>query len=402
MAHKELGELVRAWRRASGLSLATVAVRLHTGKAAVSQYESAKREITFETMKALDDLYGAGGGLFDMAQALGAPSALPARESWVFHRETARPGVAAHFGEGHAPCQWYLLRSRPGHGRVEGTLSRGPTTFDLSVPCDDGGVFVQLPARPRPATVAVRLHAAGWVDQGRGQAPGHLGRPVVTLPSDPRLRMRVTPTVPDAGLAGVREGAGLLSIATPYDATVSRFTGEGYRRLREGRCYILEDVARWATKLLPTARVGADTIRRLEQGKASRCRFLRSRLDVVYEAGGYTTDETVDVHGSRERFEVHFPQFWVGPVWLEFHSETQPWANVHLRHGAHVEAVRVVPGACVVDERRRRDAEPYVVKCPLGWTVRAGLGARPAAPAVDLDSYGIRSAVAETVSLLPA
>lgn len=400
MAHAELGELVRTWRRESGLSLSAVAARLHTVKAAISHYEWAKREITFETMKALDDVYDAGGALFDMAQALGTPFALPPRERWVFHPETARPAVAAHFGAGHARSRWVLLRSHPGDCRLDAKLSWGPIAFDISVPCDDDGVFVQGPAGPRPVTVSVRLRTPGWVDQGRGLAPAHLGRPVLAQPCDPRFRVTAAPIAVEQRPAGVKDGVGLLSITTAYEALRPRFTGEDYHRLREGRCFVLEDVAAWATALLPSAPVTVDTIRRLERGKAPRCLFLRSRLDVVYEAGGYATDEAVDVRGARERFELRFPEFWVGPVWFEFLSETQQWADAHVRHGVNEQAIRVVPGACVVDERRRRDSESYVIKCPLGWRVRAGLGARQGAPAIDLGPDHVRSAVAARVPLL--
>lgn len=401
MAHEAQGGLVRSWRRHAGLSQADVAAHLHTVKPAISNYESAGRDISFETMKLLDDLFGAGGALFDMAQALGTPTALTARERWVFHPETPRPVVTAHFGADTARCGWVLLRPQPEHGRVDATLSWGPIAFDISTACDDDGIFVQLPAEARPATVAVRLQAPGWVDQGRGPAPAHLGRPVIPLAGHPHLRVRTAPVSLDPRPAGVRDGAGLLSITTPYAGSPPRFAGEGYGVLREGRCYVLEDVAEWATALLPTEPVKVDTIRRLERGSTPRCRYLQARLDAVYETGGSTAYETVDVHGARERFELRFPEFWVGPVWFEFLSETQPWAAVHVRQGRNEQAIRVVPGACVVDERRRRDAEPYVVRCPLGWRVRAGLGIRPGAPAVDLDPYGVRSAVAETMSKLP-
>lgn len=371
------------------MSLAEVAAQLQTGKPRVSNYELAERGIKFEVMKQLDDLYGAGGALFDMAQSQGTPYALPARQRWVFHPETPRPVVAAHFGE-VGPSGWVLLRSLPGTGRVDATLSWGPVAFDLSVPCDDRGVFVQVPAGAPPATIAVRLHAPGWVDQGRGPAPAHIGAPVLRLPDDPRLRVRATSLDPT-------EQAGVLSADTPCAATGPRCEGEDYAQLRERRCFILDDAAAWATALLPEAPVKVDTIRRLERGKDPRCRFLRSRLDVVYEAGGWATNETVGVHGARERFELEFPEFWVGPVWFELHSDGGAPAEVHLRQGRNRQAIRVVPGACVVDERRRRLAEPYVVTCPSGWKVRAGIGARPGAPAVGL----ARTLAPENLPLLP-
>jgi transcriptional regulator with XRE-family HTH domain len=380
MAHEVQGALVRAWRNHARMSLTDVAARLHTVVPAMSNYEQARRDITFETMKALDEVFGAGGGLFDVSQGLGTPFALPARRHWAFHPQTARPVVAAHFGPDHAACGWLWLRPRSGRDRIGATLSWGSFGFEISAPCGDDGVFVEVPPALVPLSVAVELEAPGWVDQGRGPAPAHLGRPVLRLRHDARLRGRAEADDADADL---------LVVGPSAKPAASRFTGSDFGRLRRHRCYVLDDVAAWATALLPSAPVSVDAIRRFEHGAMPRRRFLRSRLDVVYEAGGWATDETVDVHGARERFELRFPEFWVGPVWFEVHAvtSTRCCADVRLRQGTRAQALRVAPGARLAAERRRRDAEPYLVTCPPGWTVRAGLGIRPEAVVVDLDPY---------------
>jgi hypothetical protein len=170
---------------------------------------------------------------------------------------------------------------------------------------------------------------------------------------------------------------------------VTVFDGPRYRDLRNGRCFTLHHTASRVTALLPESPVTVDNIRRLEGGAAPRPRLLRSRLDVVFGAGGFTCDERVEVGGVRPRFVVRFPDYWVGPIWFEFGTDRGGPAEVLIRQGTKSQELWVTPGMTVADERVRSHAEPYIVQCPAGWSLRAGLGARPGVEMLDLDRYNL-------------
>jgi hypothetical protein len=429
-AYVAQANLLRVWRTdIAGLKQADVADYLGTNKATVSMWENARRGITFAALHALDECYGADGALSDMAQALGTPAGLPARRAWTRY-------PSGSYGTG-----WVWLRPEPGGGSLDATLAWGPLSFRWSSPCDDRGVLLQLPITAPDVVVAVVLDAPGWVDFGRSHARPQLGIPVHEVPGSPRLSLdgRLPPDLVGPRLArrftcerafaaavedlfGCRPDLVRQAFAVPSRApapaeplTVDRpyatatgpgpcgsagssgssgpsvsagscgsrgFSGADYRRLRHGRCLTLADAAGRATALLPDEPVTPDQIRRFERGARPQARLLRSRLDHVYEAGGSTCDERIPIGSYRSPFKVTFPSYWAGPVWFAFDADGDAPARIGLHCGASHQELLVVPGASVTCERCADEHDPVVVVCPYGWTVTAGLGARPDAPSL--------------------
>ena len=409
VAYESQARLLHVWRTAiAGRTQAEVAEYLCTNKATISMWEHAKRGLTFEAVDDLDDCYFAGGALADMAQALGTPFALPARRPWIRYPSGA-------YGTG-----WALLRPGPGQRHLGASFSWGPLSFRISEPCDDDGILLQLPISAPDVVIDIRLDEPGWVDFGRGLAHPELGIPVHKVPASrvlvaneplppglvsPGLAARFArdPAFADAVLQVFEDrpdlarqafaarparsaAAEVLVVDRPHPYSgVPRFTGEQYRTLRHGRCLTLSDAASRASALLPGEPVSADRVRRFERGAEPQAKQLRARLDHVYDAGGHTCNERVDVKNYRSPFTVMFPQYWVGPVWFAFSSDRDASTDVHIqRRSAHQRLV-VVPGASVTCTRSSvDDADPFTIECPYGWTVTAGLGARPAAPELHL------------------
>jgi hypothetical protein len=414
-AYASQARLLRVWRTdIAGVTQAEVAEYLSenvaeypsTNKATISMWEHARRGLTFEALHALDDCYEAGGALADMAQALGTPFGLPARRSWVRYPSGA-------FGTG-----WALLRPAGGRRRIDARLSWGPLSFRLAETCGDEGILLQLPISAPDVVISVRLDEPGWVDFGRGRAPHALGIPVHEVPESPALALDgpvprglippglVARFADDPGFAAAvlslfaarpelarqafsadRPGAAerdVLVVDRPHpDGAVPRFTGEHYRTLRNSRCFTLSDTADHATALWPDEPVSADRIRRFERGATPQARQLRARLDSVYDAGGYTCNEQVGVSSYRSPFTVTFPRYWIGPVWFAFASDRGGRAPVTLQRRGIRQQLVVVAGASVASTKTSvDDNEPFVVECPYGWRLTAGMGARPAAPEI--------------------
>jgi hypothetical protein len=416
-AYETQARLLRVWRTAiAGYTQAEVAEYLSnnvaeypsTNKATISMWEHAKRGLTFEALNALDDFYDAAGALADMAQALGSPFGLPPRRPWVRY-----PTGAFRTG-------WALLRPTPGRGRIGARFSWGPLSFRIDQPCRDEGILLELPVAVTDVVVAVRLDEPGWVDFGRGRAHAELGIPILRVPASPELaiaepvpaglvspalahRFETDPVFASAVLelfdarpdlvrlaCAARPARGphdeVLVVDRAYpDTAVPRFDAKGYRRLRNARCLTLNDAAARATDLLPDELVSADRIRRFERGAKPQARQLRARLDQVYEAGGHTCNERVDVKNYRSPFTVTFPRYWVGPVWFTFTSDRQIRTDAVIHRGNSRKRLVVVSGASVSSNRASvDDSEPFTVEIPYGWSVTAGLGARPAAPELHL------------------
>jgi hypothetical protein len=427
-AYQAQARLLRVWRTdIARLKQADVAKDLGTNKATVSMWEHARRGITFEALDALDECYGADGALSDMAQALGTPAGLPSRRVWTRY-------PTGSYGTG-----WAWLRPDPGRhpgsdpaavdhiDHIDATLQWGPLSFRWSSPCDEGGVLLQLPIAAPDVVISVRLDEPGWVDFGRSQAAPELDIPVHEVPASPLLtldgplpRDLVAPRLarrfarqrgfaeavqdlfgcrPDlvrqafAVRSAEPEAAEVLTVDRPHPhapdtgfAGCTGFTGPEYRRLRHGRCLTLADAAARATALLPGEPVTADQIRRFERGARPQARLLRSRLDHIYDAGGSTCDERIPIGGYRSPFRITFPNFWIGQVWFAFDADGTAPAKITMHRGAAHRDLVVVPGASVTCARASDDRDPVVVECPYGWTVTAGLGARPDAPSLRLDA----------------
>jgi transcriptional regulator with XRE-family HTH domain len=102
----------------------------------------------------------------------------------------------------------------------------------------------------------------------------------------------------------------------PLPERVGELERARFARLREARKLSLAETA---TRLRTAtgASVGKDTLRRFESGKGEpHDLLLPARLDHVLRANGHLA--VMAVLSSERSGTVTFPDFWDGPVWLEF------------------------------------------------------------------------------------
>lgn len=363
-----------------------------------SMWESGKRRPSDADLQRLDDCYGADRALVGLCRALGTPDGLDPRTSWTFNV----------LGDPR-PCWAWVRPAVP--GRIDALVQWGAFKVVIGADCGREGVIVTAPiSMPEPAAV-FHLAQPGWVDAGDGMVPACLGIPLVDpVPLvevatsgnsvagllDPRLARRML--ADDHVLASVAdflrvspdmmveiaqrsenlhrapeirrpaEGAPRL---TPYD-------GAGYRRLRKARGYSRAELSRRVTEMLPAARVTADQLDVFEAGGTPRVVRLPSRLDVALGGDGYTCIEpaTVDRLSARH-WRLHFPPYWIGPVWARFDAEgTASPAEIQIVWGGSFKWIRAEPGSVVRFRRTRLEPNPAGVNAPDGWTVTAGIGMR--------------------------
>jgi hypothetical protein len=401
----------------AGRNQAAVVKVLGISKGTLSMWEGGSRRPSFDQLVTLDACYGAGGALVDLALALGTPAGLPARHTW------------AHNPQGPSRPHWAWLRPPPGSGRVEAHLRWAAFGLGVAEPCGDNGVFVTSPvSMPNPA-VWVRLARPGWVDFGRGEIPDGLGVPVVSalaaaevaggghsaaglvaphivdrFTGDPAFARAVLRFFGDRDalvrqVFSTRPGGDRVTWVTahPPEAPEARpHLGAAppppspppvpvdLRRLRQARALSQADAAGLVTRLLPDHPVSGDQIRGAENGGRPRTRLLRSRLDCVYRADGHSGTEAVGVREvgravrTEARFEVDFPWFWIGPVWVTFAPRGRSTGGrVGLEWAGDVKPMVVDCEATVTCRRAAHDVGALSVRCPAGWQVTAGTGHRP-------------------------
>ncbi|HET6949987.1 MAG TPA: hypothetical protein VFI47_06420, partial [Acidimicrobiales bacterium] len=368
----------------------------------VSQWETGQRGargVRRHQLDALDDCYGAGGALADLADALGTPAGLPPRTTWAWNF----PGPSGPV--------WAWIRPALG-AAVRARLLWGAFRYDCAPKSDDRGVFVASPtSMPNPA-VWVHLAGPGWVDFGRGVVPPQLGIPVLDplatadlaggghtpaglVSADVSARFADDPVWADAVLrffgtrpdlvrrvfteSTIHERVLDLTRTASRQAPLPPFPAGGYRALRECRRLSCAEAAAAATALLPAEPVSDDQIGLLERGGNPRPLLLRARLDTVYRADGHTCVEVLGSTSHRSPHVVAVPRFWTGPVWFGFAAEATATADATIELGPSHKRVRVRTGVTVTCRQPPHERVPFRVHCPEGWHVTAGLGMHPEA-----------------------
>jgi transcriptional regulator with XRE-family HTH domain len=152
--------------------------------------------------------------------------------------------------------------------------------------------------------------------------------------------------------------------------------------------------------ILPADYITDNQVEAMERnGHVPHHRWTIARLDRAYGMDGHLGIDRIDTSSlarldSYGRHEVHFPGFWVGPVWLQLRApavEEQEamegeldlyWGYWRLlqqvRHGTVVTTRKAVP-----------NREPLRVRMPMGWTFVAGTGLVPGAIDINHDWYPI-------------
>ena len=386
------GRGLEAAARAAGVASATTVHNWETGKAV--------RGPTSDQVELLDRYYDAGGALADLFAALRTPDALePSTQWWNNFQGESRP------------C-WAWLRSSSGSG-TRAVAEVGPFSVSVDVPARTG-VFLQARAFVANPPVRVTLDDAGWVDFGYGLLPSRLSAPVVEANQssligprgdlDPalaqargwwlasefgrgwfaelrhRLGARVD-AVREVVTSKIRDGLGaptdLRDAAASRDSVARHWDGHRYERLRVARGLSLDSAAALANRLKPARPVSRDSIHRLETAAATRPSNdqLPSLLDTVYRADGRTCCTAVPARPEGRRTVVEFPEYWVGPVWVQFLRRSGPvHGDAQLRWAPWFKPLRVRDGTVVTCRRSERSSKPLEVRLPEGWDVLAGVG----------------------------
>lgn len=389
----------------------------------LSEWEAGKRPLSLAAVDALDRALGSDGVLSQLVGASGTASGglLPPRRQWQHNFQRPNEPV------------WAWLRPAPTQPLVRAVLSWGPLSIEFERRCDEAGCFVHAPFSVRNPALVVALADPGWVDFGYGTIPSELGVPMVdalgnltglqgrrrlqtaiaallAMASEIRSRApRGADTLVEAGkkiqLQSLRsqastEGGGWDVLeSSPNTVAVGaiggrEFSGGEYAILRQARLMSQKSAARGASELLAVAPVSEDQLSRFERGSSVRVRWLRARLDTLYQADGYTCLEDADARllasrddPARKRYEVAFPEFWVGPIWVSFScpTEAQEVGHVSLRWWPWQKRLALRPGTTVTTRRATRDSKDLVVDVPNGWTVSGGVGMHPDAIDVNAD-----------------
>lgn len=413
-----LGAVLTTWRAHAGFDQQQVAARLQPASSvgALSTWERDRRRPSWERIAELDDIYGAGGALVDLAGALDSPVGLPSRRVWS-HNFRSEPGPV-----------WAWLRPET-PGVLQAVLRWGAFGIDLRHECTRRGVLVCVPTSFTNPAGWVILREPGWVDFGRGRPPTELGIPIIEaldhasvtdLPhsvaglvsralseryrSDAAFATEVQqlfgarPDLVDRVFNTTTGWRQILDVG-PAPAAAARsgaagmpagFSGSQYAALRAARHLSLRQAAEAATTLDPTAPVSDDHVRRLEAGSAPRVERLRSRLDMVYRADGRTCVETIATRrgATTGRWILDFPDYWVGPVWLQVDGPAGTTSDAVLVWAGDYVPLRVHAGRVLTCRRAFHGAPPASLSLAPNWTVSAaGVGAREHAADVNWGWY---------------
>lgn len=407
------GDVLRRWRKSRNLTQGAVGRAVPppegpVGASAISQWETGARRLgpTLSQVKAIDHRFGAEGAFTALYAATRTREALEPDTDW-WHNFQGPSG----------PCWAWVrtLSSRP----VSGVADAGPFRLDFEVPPGDG-IFLQVYGFASNPAVHIELISPGWVDFGLGTIPGDLGVPIKDAVNFAVMGPRADrdPAVAAAPHAVLRQRFGsapgwfdrfkaraghrvevartLLTrtLKTAVSATtdltaapilgedaVAQWTGAQYRTLREARGLYRQDAADLATAYCwtcdpPLTEVTAEHIRRLEEGARPRVAQLVERLDMIYKADGRTCLAQVAATEASGPFQVQFPPYWIGPIWVAFHrtdSSTSP-TRAKLEWSPWRKPLNLAHDVVVTCRRATADSSDLTVHVPAGWRMTAGVG----------------------------
>ena len=419
------GHILRAWREYAGRTGSDVARSLFVVPGAVSQWESGDRGKRSGGFVATVRRYAAAlrleryqsDALVSFWQAAGSPLVAPSRVEWNHNYEAPAGPV------------WAWVRSRSDTARLAGAMRWDPFQFRFDEPAAVNGLLVQMPTSAPNPPLSMILSDPGWVDFGHGLVPEQVAT---------RLGMRyvragtfVGPTAPwvehsaldhtdhrdllpfirDAttlakrlGLSWVlaHRGVGHSLDGAEVEATMWPGTTQldehgalvsqllvlpaGAKEIREARGLSRRQAAEEATAYEPINPITAKVIEALEErGRIPSSPRALTRLDTVYHMDGrFGLDRVYDSRSERSsagsRFEIQFPEYWRGPVWVQPRSvDSLASCTVELTWGPWRRRQRLGSGRVLTTRKATADAPPLQVRVPHAWNVVAGIGAIPTA-----------------------
>jgi len=424
-----------------------------SSKGTVSNWETGRRSLSPERVRQIAIALGLSpdeqDAMIGMWRAAGSTSALPPRVRWEhnYHPEADRRGDPCAQG---GPA-WVWLRCGPGDRSVTVSVGWAPWGEDFTVPVTRTGMLIHAPASlPNPA-LQVTFSTPSWADFGNGIVPPDVvdrlqikavdgttlsrGRFVDPPELDEAEIKEVKPDL-DAmqGLSGkfnvlwqqIKPQLGAMrpsSRVQPLDGAQLMQTNwmgvlrtddrgelvdqllqmpEQIKAIRKlGRSLSAEAAAQGANTVEPAGvddQITANQIETLERsGTLPDSARIIARLDHVYELDGYLGIERV-FSSRTARIDqkglcaIRFPDFWVGPVWLQIRAPERPdqetvEAALNLYWGYWRRLQLVKHGTIVTTRKAVADGEKLMVHLPRGWSLAAGTGAVPAAIDINHDWY---------------
>jgi hypothetical protein len=285
------------------------------------------------------------------------------------------------------------------------------------------GVILTSPVSVVNPPTVVDLSEPGWVDFGHGVPPSWLGARIVdglafvtsttdehnyTLgvlsdhlaaamqehglnAADIAELLRVPRHAVESVLGAGRRRPAIMPIRRNDDGSeeFGYFPPGGFlRAVRQARGLSLRDAVSAATGL-PSHNLEPVTlhaVRAAEADKFPRIQQLIPRLDMAYRCDGRLTYSVLQKRRAR-RHEVIFPDYWVGPVWLEFSPVRTVRSRVDLRWGEVWRPLEVNGHTSVTFRQADPQGIPLEIACAEEWSVVAGLGVHRSA--VDVNANWI-------------
>jgi transcriptional regulator with XRE-family HTH domain len=180
------GEVLRVWRKYTGLTVQQLADELRRqegapsedtavrgSKGGVSDWETGRRSPSPEKVRQIAIALGLNpdeqDAMIGMWRAAGSASALPPRMHWEhnYHPERDRADdVSAQNGPG-----WVWFRCGPAEGEVTASVGWAPWGDDFTVPATSAGMLVSAPASLPNPPLQVTFSIPAWADFGNGLVP---------------------------------------------------------------------------------------------------------------------------------------------------------------------------------------------------------------------------------------
>lgn len=392
--------LLRAWRqRVAGMTASDAAQALGISAAALSQWETGKKVPAPERVAELDRLYRAQGALVGMINGTALVRSVPARRTWDFNPSA----------QGGPVWAWAIPSHSSSGGLIRASL--GPFRTTEQIPDRVMGLLLTLDVSTANPPVRIEfVDAKGWVAFGPGPLPATLGLPCLDIRKQANVSLRGTPSLHHSlwrirSLAGgvlghladaLGRSRSTLEVmiahierpgyeavtqlcATPPAEPGRRVSREVARSLRIERGLSRADLAAQVSRLTPDSPVSSHQIEQFEEGGEPRAAFVASRIDRALELDGSLTLDPVNALRDQRsgNWSVPFPDYWVGPVWVQFDLKPARTAEFTLVWTPWAKKVNAGIGEVAHLRRSRPGQEPLRVVVPPFASVKAGMGYHP-------------------------
>ncbi len=420
-----LSWLLKTWRTEVAKKPQTEIVKnLYFNPSTLSQWENGtrhKNKFNHDYLTELDKQYSANGALKDMAFALCTPFKCEPNSVWWHSFNSAGDN------------SWVWIRMPDSTKTMSVIIEWGPVFIKLPLSYNKKGYIVYA-TTVSTIPIKITLDPAGWVDFGLGVIPSELGIPLlngrkymhIIRPEDSIFKIFSNKADEDSYTRGKwkqilakivgSEQKYLVSeaypdnlkqtepVAAPLPKTPTLYskdqcwkTPSQLRDLREARFLSQKAVADMLSDMATlhhnfTISVTEDTISKtLEQrgGRPQGFDYPFSMLDQIYGCDGAIAIERFEHIEIKDQslISINVPGFWVGPIWLQFSSETRQQARANLTWGPWHRNIEISNG-CVATTWQKFDSDRQLLQINVeflqGWTIDIGMGTFPEATDINV------------------